>query len=29
MQFLEPKGAGGSGGGSSYGDEMGADDVPF
>jgi len=31
MQFLEPKGAGGSGGsgGAGYGDEMGADDVPF
>lgn len=30
MEMLEPKGAGGSGGGSSsYGDEMGADDVPF
>lgn len=30
MQFLEPKGAAGSGtGGAGYGDEMGADDVPF
>jgi single-strand DNA-binding protein len=29
MEMLTPKGAGGSGGGSSYGDEMGADDVPF
>jgi single-strand DNA-binding protein len=29
MQFLEPKGAGSSGGGSNYGDEMAADDVPF
>jgi single-strand DNA-binding protein len=30
MQFLEPKGASGSGGsGAGYGDEMGADDVPF
>ena len=29
MQFLEQKVSGGSGGGSGYGDEMGADDVPF
>src|SRR5690348_5401722 len=30
MEMLTPKGAGGSGaGGAGYGDEMGADDVPF
>ena len=29
MEMLTPKGGDGSGGGSSYGDEMGADDVPF
>ena len=29
MEMLTPKGAAGSGGGSNYGDEMGADDVPF
>ena len=29
MEMLTPKGASGSGGGSNYGDEMGADDVPF
>ena len=29
MEMLTPKGGYGSGGGSSYGDEMGADDVPF
>ncbi|HEX5440890.1 MAG TPA: single-stranded DNA-binding protein [Ktedonobacterales bacterium] len=29
MEMLTPKGGDGSGGGSGYGDEMGADDVPF
>ncbi len=29
MEMLTPKGGDSSGGGSSYGDEMGADDVPF
>ncbi len=29
MEMLTPKGAGGAGGSSNYGDEMGADDVPF
>ncbi|HEX6543035.1 MAG TPA: single-stranded DNA-binding protein [Ktedonobacterales bacterium] len=29
MEMLDPKGASGSGGGSGYNDEMGADDVPF
>lgn len=29
MEMLTPKGGEGSGGGSGYGDEMGADDVPF